>query len=271
MEQNDFFVLIPTFGRAEKQITYKMLREQGYSGEIKLIVSTDDEQLADYQRTFGDDVHTFAKKDVKCDTFTNQPYMRSVLFARNEAERYAKTRNKRFYAMLDDDITAIVERYEEGGKLRRRVVGNLDAIFPEVCNLCSCKNVAVIGMGTQNMYIAGTLDYEKRLACGIIVRDTKKEIHWKSVVNEDYITDLAANKIGLYCATFPQLAFETKATGKGIVKGGMQEAYATFSKYEQSFFAVMEDPARVRVDDKMRILRMQKGGQPEIVSERWKK
>lgn len=271
MARDDFAVIIPTHGRAERQITLEMLRKQGYNGEVKFLVDTQDEQLKKYKELYGGAVSTFDKKAVECDTFTNQPFWRSVVYARNEAEHLAKTMGRRFFAMLDDDLCTIVERYKDGGKLRRRVIENLEEVFDGLCDLCACENLAVIGLGTQNMYRGGELDYAKRVAFGAMIRDTNKEMHWKSVVNEDYISELEANCKGLFCTTFPQLAFETKETGRGIVSGGMQNAYATFGEYERSFFAVMEDPSRTQVDGKMRIARKQKGGQPELVSGRWKK
>lgn len=62
MTNNDFAAFILTHGRAEKVITYKTLREQGYTGRIVIVIDDEDKQGNLYKEKFGDAVQVFSKR-----------------------------------------------------------------------------------------------------------------------------------------------------------------------------------------------------------------
>ena len=59
-------VFILTHGRAGRVITYKTLRNSGYTGPIFLVLDTGDEQISQYEAEFGaENCIVFSKADWK--------------------------------------------------------------------------------------------------------------------------------------------------------------------------------------------------------------
>ena len=53
MLRDNFCTFILTHGRAGNVITYKTLKDEGYTGPLFLAVDNEDSQIAEYQKNFG--------------------------------------------------------------------------------------------------------------------------------------------------------------------------------------------------------------------------
>ena len=62
---NNFCTFILSYGRADNVKTYHTLKKQNYSGDIKIVCSTDDTELYKYKENFKDQVVVFDKKKVE--------------------------------------------------------------------------------------------------------------------------------------------------------------------------------------------------------------
>ena len=103
----DFAVFILTHGRADKVVTYEVLRKQGYTGRIYLMVDDEDKQIDDYKRLYGDEVIVFSKQKAMDMTDAGDNFKRrnSVVYARNYNFTVADELGLKYFLQLDDDYT----------------------------------------------------------------------------------------------------------------------------------------------------------------------
>ena len=105
----DFSVFILTHGRADNVITYKTLRNQGYTGKIYLIIDKDDPTKEVYFKNFSsDEIIVFDKKEIKekFDMMDNFGRTNCVVYARNACWDIAKSLGIKNFLELDDDYTS---------------------------------------------------------------------------------------------------------------------------------------------------------------------
>ena len=56
--KDDYSIIIPTYKRSNRVITYNKLREQGYKGKIYLLIGDDDPQIEQYkQHSLSEHIH----------------------------------------------------------------------------------------------------------------------------------------------------------------------------------------------------------------------
>lgn len=85
-------VFILSHGRPDKQLTYQVLRRDGYTGPIRIVCDDEDETLPQYQKNFPGEVLVFNKQAAmdRTDSFYNMPYRKTVCYARQTLYDFAK-------------------------------------------------------------------------------------------------------------------------------------------------------------------------------------
>lgn len=133
MRTNDikYAVFILSHGRANNVVTYKKLREQGYTGEICIVCDDLDEQLDEYKRIYSDKCIVFNKREwaEKTDTMDCEQRMDVVVYARNAVFYLAKQCGYKYFIVLDDDYSRFEYRWTEGNKLKCTAPKCLDDLF----------------------------------------------------------------------------------------------------------------------------------------------
>jgi outer membrane lipoprotein-sorting protein len=76
----NFAIFILSHGRPDNVITYRTLRNSGYTGRIFIIVDDEDKTLSEYKEKFRDEVIVFSKKDYESkfdlmDNFQNNKFI----------------------------------------------------------------------------------------------------------------------------------------------------------------------------------------------------
>lgn len=281
--RDDFAVFITTHERPKTQKTLNWLLESGYSGRYYLVIDDMDKSKDEYLQMYGNDiVLCFDKLKYweNSDTFNNKQHLAAVLYARQFVEDTAREMRLTAFLVLDDDIDRFSARMPKDGKLKRVKRINADRFINAYVDFLLGGALASISPGTQNMYLdKQTLQKFPRKGSNAFFRNVKIPINWVSAMNEDLITCVEKNKIGVMMCSALQTCCEAAKSGTGTADGGMAQIYAAMSDYERAFYMVMADPARSylklvknkKTGMNMRIAREWAGGDPMIISERWKK
>ena len=277
--RNDFAIFILSHGRANNQITLKTLRKAGYTGKWDIVVDDSDEQKDEYVEKYGDHIIVFDKNAEyeKADTFTNEKYLKCILYARNACEKIAKKNEFKYFCQLDDDITSLVYRYEDDEKAKSKNVTNLDDLLEAYIDFLESGNISCASFATQNAFIGGvsSLRSEPNRRCfNVFFRNVNIPVKWRCAMNEDYITSILEGMTGKVFIEPKFVGVGTKEVGKGTQTGGMKETYAYMSDYERCFYAVIAAPSAFSVEQnlkKFQITLRKDFSVPKILNERWRK
>lgn len=104
---SDFAYFILTFGRPDKQLTYKTLKRLNVKNDIYFICSDDDPTLNEYKAKYGDFVKVFNKeqavKECNIDLMDNFGKKSAIIFARCYCFKIAQELGIKNFIQLDDD------------------------------------------------------------------------------------------------------------------------------------------------------------------------
>jgi len=275
---NNFLVFIITHKRANSVLTFTALREQGYSGDICLIVDDTDNQIVEYKQKFNN-VVVFNKQEYidKVDTLCYPKNPNSAVYARAFVEDYARSLNLKSFMLIDDDITRFNFRYNDNGLLRSMKVSNLDDVINIYNNYLLECNLSTISFGGGASYIGGIscLDNNMKRRCfQCYLRNVSIPLTWVSNMNEDYISTVREGKLGKLLFELLDVGIVAKETMTGNQSGGMQEFYKQVDTFKRSFFSVISDPSSFSVQnkkDKFIIRCKWNNAVPKIVSSFYKK
>lgn len=118
-----------------------------------------DRQLDDYRREYGAErVQVFDKKAMAAiiDTGTNDGDMRAIVYARNACFDVAKSLGYRYFMELDDDIKRFMYKKDKhDGRLRERLLPNLDAVIESMIGFMESTKTTTIAMAQGGDFIGG--------------------------------------------------------------------------------------------------------------------
>ena len=158
MNSKRFAVFILSHGRADTITTVDTLRNQGYTGEVFVVIDDEDEQEPLYREKFGDKVIQFNKMRyfLSTDTGDLDKTRRVGVFARNFIEDEAKRRGYKYHLQLDDDVTMFSVRWEENGKLRGAKCQNMDRYMEAMCDFMDCsEKITALSFGCAGYLMGG--------------------------------------------------------------------------------------------------------------------
>lgn len=253
---NDFCVFILTNGRADNVSTYSLLKKQGYTGKIVLIVDNTDPQQDRYKELYGDEVYVFDKEKYfkQTDNMDNQGKMKSIVFARNASYDIAKELGFTYFTQFDDDYTQIYLKFHPKTFVYKSSMPmNLDKVFNRMLEFYKSTNIATLAMAQGGDFIGGG-NSTNPLANAIILRrkamntffcSTERPIKFIGYMNDDVNTYTLLGSRGNLFLTTSQLSVIQSQTQS--LKGGTTEEYVEAGTYTKSFYTVMACPSFVKV------------------------
>lgn len=283
MSQNNFAVFILTYGRPEKQKTYKSLLRSGYTGVVYFVVDDSDPTIATYKKLYGERVLVFNKLEIvrefdQGDNFTDR---RTIVYARNACFVLAKQLGIEYFIQLDDDYTAFVYRFNSDLQYRYKEIKQIDKVFAALLKFYKCTDALSVAMAQGGDFIGGkrgTLAGKiclKRKAMNSFICSTDRPFSFLGRINEDVNTYINLGSRGGLFLTTNFVSLQQVSTQKNT--GGMTDVYLDSGTYLKSFYTVMYNPSCVKIgemgDRERRIHHAIKWNHavPKIISEQYKK
>lgn len=255
--RDDFAVFICTHGRAKEQVTYKTLRNSGYTGKVYFVIDDLDEQGDEYKRLYGENVLVFGKEEqyAVTDTFTNQKILQAVVYARNACFDFAKRLGVNWFVNCDDDIECLSYKMPINGKLVTKPVKDADRMFESVITFMETGSIECFSIAEEGVYVGGI---NSRVEAGchwsfthLFVFDACSELRYRSVWVEDNVFSLENLKLGRRMIASMYIAQRLPSHNAAQKQeGGMRDAYRQSNNYVKSFTPVITAPDCVCVCDK---------------------
>lgn len=249
---NKFAAFILTHGRPDNVLTYKTLREAGYTGEIYLIVDNEDKTIAHYRRLYGySRVIVFDKKAMadKIDEANNFDNRKVIVHARNYCFEAANNLELDYFLQLDDDYTSFRYRYIDRYITKGRVQ-NFNKLIDSMIAFYERSNFHSIAFAQGGDFIGGAscglisnYKYNSRKCMNSFFCSTKRPFQFIGSINEDVNTYTHLGSKGYKFLTIPFIGLEQKQTQSNA--GGMTETYLEQGTYVKSFTSVLMQPSSV--------------------------
>lgn len=287
-QQNESLAaFIISHGRPNKVLTYKSLRDHGFTGRIVIIIDNLDATVEQYFENFGrENVVVFDKLEVAktFDIGDNFDGYRSTSYARNAAFDIAESLGIKYFIVLDDDYNDFRYRFNERLDYipACKKARNLDSLFNAMLEFFkSSEKITSIAMAQGGDFIGGENSNraEKVMllnkCMNSFICSTDRRFQFISRMNEDVNTYIRHGSTGSIFFTANHVSLnqmQTQATA-----GGMTELYIQQGTYVKSFYSVMYMPSSAKVKmlhtSNARIHHMIKSNNtfPKILSEDHKK
>ena len=217
----DFAAFILTHGRPEKVITYKNLKNSGYTGKIYLLVDDLDKTKDQYIQKYKDEVIVFDKKAMaktfdQADNFND---MRAIIYARNASFEIAKKLKLKYFIQLDDDYTNFSYRFDDQLNYNGKTCRNLDEVFKSCLKFFKSTNISSIAFSQGGDFIGGAgnqlaLKIQlKRKCMNSFICSTERPFKFVGRINEDVNTYTRLASTGLLLFTINQFSLTPKQPG----------------------------------------------------------
>ena len=253
-----FCAFILTHGRPDRVITYRTLRDSGYTGDIRIIIDNEDPTADQYRERYGDQVIQFDKRAISdtMDEGDNSQDRKTIVYARNVCWQIAREQGYEAFVQLDDDYTEFRHKinhrseYIEGRPGQSVLnIRSLDQVFAAMTQFLRSTPFHTIAMAQGGDFIGGFAGsiwrQPKRKAMNSFVCLTDRPFQFLGRVNEDVNTYTHLGSRGYLLMTCMWLALQQQQTQKN--SGGMTEEYLNSGTYVKSFYSVMYQPSSVRV------------------------
>lgn len=286
--RNDFAVFILTHGRSDRVVTYKTLRDSGYTGQIYLLVDNEDKQIQQYKKIYKDQVIVFDKQKAIdfTDSGDNFKKRNSVVYARNWNFIVAKDLGLKYFWQLDDDYNTFRHTVDENRTYitKQSKIKDLDYLLNCLIEYFKSGNFHALAFSQGGDFIGGPGSaVAKKIAAGTFSRkvmnsflfSTERPVKFPGRINEDVNMYVTLGLQGYLLATIGQLRLEQIQTQSN--EGGLTDIYLDLGTYVKSFYSVMYAPSCVKINEmgnKNRRLHHKvvwKNTTPLIVDERFKK
>lgn len=251
-----FAVFILTHGRADNVITYRKLRECGYTGKIYLLVDDMDSQIEQYKANYSDEVIVFDKQKAidMTDSGDNQKKHNSVVYARNYNFVVAKELGVDYFLQLDDDYTNFGYTFDENlkyaGQSKIKNINDVFSVFVDYLKTSKVKSVAfaqsgdfIGGRGLLDGFEKGRLS-RKVMNCFFFATDNP--VKFMGRINEDVNLYVLNGLQGDVFITHPAIRIQQLETQSN--KGGLTDIYKDLGTYCKSFYSVMYAPSCVKIN-----------------------
>ena len=232
MDNIDYCVFILTHGRPDSVITYRTLKNSGYTGKIYIILDNEDNTADKYITNFGKENVVIFDKSVAAKTFDvgdNFTNHRGVVYARNAVFGIAKELGYKYFVAFDDDYTSFRFRHEKGGSLASIDMKNLDKVFGaffDFLNTPTKHEIYTVAMAQGGDFIGGVSggvwkNEFKRKAMNVFFLDADKPFEVLGRINEDVNTYVRHGHTGALFFTIVKACVTQKQTQAN--KGGKLE------------------------------------------------
>lgn len=249
-----FVAMILTHGRPDRVLTYRILRQYGYTGPILLVVDDEDECGEEYRRRFPGEVVSFSKREAASlfDEGDNFEDRRAVVYARNAVWRIAREAGYRYFIQLDDDYNSAYFRFNSRQEYGAWRLQPLDEVFAAMIEMMKATpGLLSVCMAQGGDHIGGEAgSYAKRVtatrkAMNTFLCDVERPFSFPGKINEDTTAYLEHGRRGGLFLTITALQVNQGQTQRN--DGGLTEIYRAVGTYVKSFYSVMRTPSCVKV------------------------
>ena len=247
-----FAIFILSKGRPNDQITYKMLRDSGYTGDIRILCDNMDDTIDEYRKKFGDEVLMFDKVEwsAKSDRITNEDAYNVLLPARNAATEIAKDLGYTHYMQMDDDISRLAHRFvDDEGMLRTVDVTDLDGVLKAMLEFLKIEPVVGLTFGWHTFYQYGK---EGRFKEGLIhdayttyMMSVSNPVKFRGNLTEDFIGLMDNLRVGRLLYAVLDIMYLTPEQGSN--EGGLQDVYESNGQWMVVIYALIANPGNVKI------------------------
>jgi hypothetical protein len=253
---DDFAVFIVTYKRANNQLTYNYLKNNGYSGKIYFVLSDDDPTIPEYQEKFGLDKCLVFNKQESLSLFDigdNFDDERAVVYARNKLYDLAAGVGIKWALVLDDDYTKFDYRIDS-----KTEYPSHKFIVKSIVDLIDCTYKYFVSTGAVSVAFAQGGDFigggehvakdgwnAKRKVMNSFFFCIDNPLEFQGRINEDLTASVIAGLRGKLVLTIPFASLtqlETQANS-----GGLTDIYLNMGTYVKSFYSVMMAPSCVKI------------------------
>lgn len=245
-------IFILTHGRADNVVTYKTLRDHGYTGKIYIVIDDEDDQESRYREIYGDWVKQFCKEEYLRKSMCINPDKprKVILYARNACFDIARELGITHFIEMDDDYNMFRFRYERNGQLASKNIVNLDAIIDAFFDFMEVSKAKTVAFAQGVDLIGGTCSgiwktQLKRKAMNSFFCKTDDPINFIGSINEDVNTYVTKGNRGELYFTIARVALNQGTTQQN--SGGMTETYLDNGTYVKSFPTVMLNPSCTKI------------------------
>jgi len=260
MIRSDFAVFILTHGRANNVKTYATLRNSGYTGKIYLILDDEDDQRAEYEKKYPDEIIVFNKQDAidKTDSGDNFNKRNSVVYARNYSFEIAKNNNIKYFLQLDDDYHHFRYTFDnDKNYITKQInINGLDKIIEAMLEFYIKSNALTVAMSQGGDFIGGPGSKVSKLhaegkfprkAMNAFFMCVDRPFKFMGRINEDVNAYTEIGLRGGLFITVPRIRLEQTQTQ--INDGGLTDIYLDLGTYVKSFYSVMYAPSCVKINE----------------------
>lgn len=227
-------IFICTHGRPDKQITLKALRDAGYTGKIYLVLDDEDNTRPYYHDNLGmcDDFVFFNKQAIiDCTNTTSYPPNRkTILYAKNACEQFAKRDGVDCFVICDDDIPGFRYRYIEDGSCKSQTITkNMDKVVDSYYEFLKFTKTSATSFGMAQFYFTGKECFSNealqkwRIPYTFVFRNADFTVDWVSDYGEDITTAIEQSRHGQFQCALPYVQMNLSPMGVG--DGGMVELH----------------------------------------------
>lgn len=255
METNEIAVFILTHGRPDRVHTYKMLKDQNFSGRIVLVVDDGDKELERYRQRYGEEVVVFSKQDIRerFDQGDNFDNMKTIFYARNACFDIAERLGIKYFFQFDDDYKAIEYRFNSDLEyILERKVKDLDKLFAVILKFYkNARAVKSIALAQSGDFLGGKRGiYGKKImltrkCMNTFLMSTDRRFEFVGRINEDVNTYTSRGAVGDLFLTLNFVAIKQAPTQKQ--RGGMTDVYLESGTYLKSIYTVLWCPSSVKI------------------------
>lgn len=252
MIRDDFAVFILTHGRPDRVVTYKSLKDCGYTGKTFIVIDDEDGKAEQYRKKFGDKVLQFCKSEIaktfdEGDNFNDR---RAIVYARNACFDLANQVGARYFLQLDDDYEAFYFKQDNNGAYTETKIKNIDFVFECYVEYLKSTPFKTICMAQNGDFLGGKLSSTTkkkflRKSMNTFFCDAKDPFQFVGRINEDVNSYSATQRAGTPFLTITINAIRQRMTQSN--SGGMTELYLDQGTYVKSFYSVMYCPSAVVV------------------------
>ena len=256
----EFAVCILTHGRADNVVTYKTLRDQGYTGRIVLVVDDEDKQVDEYKKRYGDEVFVFPKQKAidMTDSGDNFGKRNSVVYARNYNFVVAEELGLKYFLQLDDDYTGFRYTFDnDRNYITKQIrIYDMDSVISSMLDFYIVSGAKTITMSQGGDFIGGegskvaTLHREgkySRKVMNSFFCSVDRPFKFMGRINEDVNLYVENGIRGDLFITVPRIRLEQKQTQSN--EGGLTDIYLDMGTYVKSFYSVMYAPSCVTIKE----------------------
>lgn len=251
---SQFAAFILTHGRPDNQITYRVLRREGYTGRIIFLCDDMDPTVDALRDRYPEaEVVVFDKAAARdlVDEADPSDDMRAVVYARNASYGIARELGLERFVMLDDDYYQFLYRYvREDGRSGHVHARNLDAVFEAFLDFQDATGAAIVAPGQGGDYIGGAAEaFRKplrRKAMNVMFVYADRPVEFLGKINEDATAYVVHGSRGDLFLT--AMGFQVNQTMTQQAEGGLTDIYLASGTYVKSFYSVMFAPSCVKVN-----------------------